>query len=133
MLFVPFVALPSSWLHDLEFAGKAEARYGAVVHAFREGRWRLERSGIGGSDPVDECCGIFRRVAVEDEAVITNVDVMWLLGRLVPNHKTIAEFGEDDGRAIREMCALRRAVLRDGSARNGDRCKSILETYVGNA
>ena len=31
-----------------------------------------------------------------------NVEVMWLTGRLAPDHKTIADFRKDNGRAIRE-------------------------------
>src|SRR5450755_4502668 len=34
-----------------------------------------------------------------------NVEVMWLTGRLAPDHKTIADFRKDNGRAIREVCA----------------------------
>jgi len=34
-----------------------------------------------------------------------NVEVMWLLGRLVPDHKTIADFRKDNGRAIRRVCS----------------------------
>jgi transposase len=34
-----------------------------------------------------------------------NVGVMWLTGRLVPDHKTIADFRKDNGRAIRQVCA----------------------------
>jgi transposase len=34
-----------------------------------------------------------------------NVEMMWLLGRLVPDHKTIADFRKDNGRAIRKVCA----------------------------
>ena len=34
-----------------------------------------------------------------------NVEVMWLLGRLVPDHKTVADFRKDNGRAIRQVCA----------------------------
>src|ERR1700693_2183964 len=34
-----------------------------------------------------------------------NVEVMWLTGRLVPDHKTIADFRKDNGRAIRQGCA----------------------------
>ena len=30
---------------------------------------------------------------------------MWLTGRLVPDHKTIADFRRDNGTAIREVCA----------------------------
>ena len=33
-----------------------------------------------------------------------NVEMMWLTGRLVPDHKTIAEFRKDNGRAIRKVC-----------------------------
>ena len=34
-----------------------------------------------------------------------NVEVMWLTGRLVPDHKTIAEFRRQNGAAIRKTCA----------------------------
>src|ERR1700680_1035273 len=34
-----------------------------------------------------------------------NVEVMWLTGRLVPDHKTIADFRKDNGRAIRQVCS----------------------------
>ncbi len=34
-----------------------------------------------------------------------NVEVMWLTGRLVPDHKTIADFRRDNGAAIRRVCA----------------------------
>lgn len=34
-----------------------------------------------------------------------NVEVMWLIGRLEPDHKTIAEFRKDHGKAIRKVCA----------------------------
>jgi transposase len=30
---------------------------------------------------------------------------MWLTGRLVPDHKTIADFRRDSGQAIRRICA----------------------------
>jgi Transposase domain (DUF772) len=33
-----------------------------------------------------------------------NVEVMGLLGRLVPDHKTIADFRKDNGAAIRKVC-----------------------------
>ena len=35
----------------------------------------------------------------------TNVEVMWLTGRLAPDHKTIADFRKDNGKAIRKVCA----------------------------
>jgi transposase len=34
-----------------------------------------------------------------------NVEVMWLTGRLVPDHKTIADFRKDNGGGIRKVCA----------------------------
>ena len=34
-----------------------------------------------------------------------NVEVMWLTGRLVPDHKTIADFRKDNGAAIRKVCS----------------------------
>src|SRR5215204_746182 len=34
-----------------------------------------------------------------------NVEVMWLAGRLAPDHKTIADFRKDNGAAIRKVCA----------------------------
>ncbi len=34
-----------------------------------------------------------------------NVEVIWLIGRLVPDHKTIADFRKDNGPAIRKVCA----------------------------
>ena len=34
-----------------------------------------------------------------------NFEVMWLLGRLAPDHKTVADFRKDNGPAIRKVCA----------------------------
>src|SRR6516164_6717231 len=34
-----------------------------------------------------------------------NVEAMWLLGRLAPDHKTIADFRKDNGVALRKVCA----------------------------
>src|SRR5258708_3345114 len=41
-----------------------------------------------------------------------NVEVMWLVGRLVPDHKTIADFRKDNGTAIRQVCAPLVALCR---------------------
>jgi len=41
-----------------------------------------------------------------------NTEVMWLLGRLIPGHKTIAVFRKDNGAAIRKVCAQFVAVCR---------------------
>ncbi len=34
-----------------------------------------------------------------------NVELMWLVGRLVPDHKTISDFRRDNGSAIRQACS----------------------------
>src|SRR6202140_2645718 len=41
-----------------------------------------------------------------------NLEVMWLTGRLVPDHKTIADFRKDNGPAIRKVCAQFVALCR---------------------
>ena len=48
---------------------------------------------------------------LEREA-LRNLEVMWLLGRLAPDHKTIADFRKDNGRAIRQVCARFVALCR---------------------
>jgi transposase len=42
-----------------------------------------------------------------------NIEVMWLTGRLVPDHKTIADFRKDNGPAIRKVCAQFVALCRE--------------------
>jgi transposase len=42
-----------------------------------------------------------------------NVEVMWLTGRLVPDHKAIADFRKDNGRAIRQVCTRFVALPHD--------------------
>src|SRR6516165_6245355 len=42
-----------------------------------------------------------------------NVEAMWLLGRLAPDHKTIADFRKDNGVALRKVCAQFVALCRD--------------------
>jgi transposase len=41
---------------------------------------------------------------LEREA-LRNDEVMWLTGRLAPDHKTIADFRKDNSGAIRQLCA----------------------------
>ncbi len=41
-----------------------------------------------------------------------NVEVMWLCQRLVPDHKTIADFRKDNGPAIRKVCVQFVALCR---------------------
>ena len=42
-----------------------------------------------------------------------NVELMWLTERLAPDHKTIADFRRDHGRAIRRVCAQFVVLCRD--------------------
>jgi transposase len=42
-----------------------------------------------------------------------NLEVMWLLGRLAPDHKTIADFRKDNGAALRKVCARFVELCRD--------------------
>jgi transposase len=58
-----------------------------------------------------------------------NVEVMWLLSRLVPAHKTIADFRKDNGSALRQVCARFVELCRElGLAlleRNCSRCHAV--------
>lgn len=53
-----------------------------------------------------------------------NVEVMWLTGRLVPDHKTIADFRRDNGGAIRKTCAQFVELCRRIGTLKGD-CVAI--------
>jgi hypothetical protein len=48
-----------------------------------------------------------------------NTEVMWLLRRLIPDHKTIADFRKDNGPAIRQVCARFVALCREMGKRDG--------------
>ncbi len=61
--------------------------------------------------------------ALEREAG-RNVEVMWLTGRLVPDHKTIADFRRDNGPAIRRTCAQFVELCRRIGVLKGD-CVAI--------
>jgi transposase len=50
-----------------------------------------------------------------------NVELMWLLGRLVPDHKTIADFRKENGAAIRKVCARFVALCRSMGLLRGAR------------
>src|SRR6266704_4417743 len=47
-----------------------------------------------------------------ERQALRNVEVMWLTGRLVPDHKTIADFRKDNRPAIRKVCAQFVALCR---------------------
>ena len=49
-----------------------------------------------------------------------NVELIWLTGRLAPDHKTIAEFRRDNGPAIRRTCAQFVELCRRIGALRGD-------------
>jgi transposase len=49
-----------------------------------------------------------------------NVEVMWLLGRLAPDHKTIAEFRRTQGEALRAACAAFVRFLRAAGVVGGE-------------
>ncbi|WP_430448715.1 IS1182 family transposase [Rhodophyticola sp.] len=53
-----------------------------------------------------------------------NVELMWLTGRLVPDHKTIADFRRDNGPAIRRSCAAFVDLCRRMGVLKGD-CVAI--------
>ncbi len=53
-----------------------------------------------------------------------NVELMWLTGRLVPDHKTIADFRRDNGPAIRRTCAAFVELCRRIGVLKGD-CVAI--------
>ena len=48
-----------------------------------------------------------------------NLEVIWLLGRLTPDDKTIADFRKDNGRAIKKVCAQFVALCRKMGLLNG--------------
>jgi len=61
-----------------------------------------------------------------------NVEVMWLLGRLAPDHKTIADFRKDNGLARRRVCARFVELCREmglfttaSVADNGSKFKAV--------
>src|SRR6201993_1813246 len=41
-----------------------------------------------------------------------NIEMIWLIGQLAPDHKTIADFRKDNGTAIRKVCARFVALCR---------------------
>lgn len=71
--------------------------------------------------------GYLNRVAysrrLEREAC-RNVEAMWLTGRLVPDHNTIADFRWDNGSAIRRSCAAFVDLCRRMGVLKGD-CVAI--------
>src|SRR5208282_802950 len=48
-----------------------------------------------------------------------NVELMWLLGRLAPDHKTIADFRKENGVALRKVCARFVTLCRTMGLLNG--------------
>jgi transposase len=61
-----------------------------------------------------------------------NVEVMWLLGRLAPDHKTIADFRKDNGLALRkvsvrfvELCRETALLATASVAIDGSKFKAV--------
>src|SRR5258705_11244245 len=61
-----------------------------------------------------------------------NFEVMWLLGRLIPDHKTIADFRKDNGLGIGKACARFVELCREmgllataGVAIDGNKFKAV--------
>ncbi len=51
-----------------------------------------------------------------------NLELLWLLGRLVPDHKTIADFRKNNGLGLRQVCARFVELCRESrAARDGVR------------
>ena len=68
---------------------------------------------------------------LEREA-LRNVEVMWLTGRLVPDHKTIADFRKDYGSALKrvcvqfiELCRLMGLLTKASVAIDGSKFKAV--------
>ena len=55
---------------------------------------------------------------------------MWLLGRLVPDHKTIADFRKDNGGAIRKVCARFVELCRQMGLLTTRLAISVASTYL---
>jgi hypothetical protein len=63
---------------------------------------------------------------------LRNVEVMWLIGRLTPDHKTIADFRKDSGSAIKpvsvqfvELCRLMGLLTDTSVAIDGSKFKAV--------
>ncbi len=61
-----------------------------------------------------------------------NVELMWLVGRLVPDHKTIADFRRNNGGAIQQVCGRfvrlcqeMRLLARGSVAIDGSKFKAV--------
>src|SRR5258708_30830980 len=60
-----------------------------------------------------------------------NIEVMWLTGRLAPDHKTIADFRKDNGPAIKKVCARfvelcrKMGLLKASVAIDGSKFKAV--------
>jgi len=99
-----------------------------VIEAFVEGH-DLSSLGFGGVDPKTTgrpafdpsvllklyIYGYLNQVQSSrrlERVAGRNVEVLWLCRRLVPDHKTIADFRKDNGAAIRKVCAQFVALCR---------------------
>ena len=111
----------------------------SILASLALGGWRRRETGRPGYQPSVllklYIYGYLNRVQssrrLEREAG-RNVEVMWLTGRLVPDHKTIADFRKDNGTAIRKVCARFVALCRElGSVCRCLRCDRWLQVQGG--
>ncbi len=63
-------------LLDLQFGGEAEGEELGGIERLGEGGGSDKRAGVGGADAVDERGGVLGDVAIEDEAVVADFDVL---------------------------------------------------------
>jgi transposase len=54
-----------------------------------------------------------------------NVEVMWLMGKLAPDHKTIADFRKDNGQAFKEIFKAFCLLCRELVAIDGSKFKAV--------
>src|SRR6516225_11406923 len=59
-----------------------------------------------------------------------NVEVMWLLGRLIPDHKTIAEFRRTEGDGLKSVCAGFVSFLREAGVVRGEWGRGVVGLHV---
>jgi transposase len=61
-----------------------------------------------------------------------NIELMWLLSRLAPDFKTIANFRRHNGKAIRKVCAELVGLCRKLDLRSGPRrlCSFMLHSVT---
>jgi transposase len=60
-----------------------------------------------------------------------NIELMWLVGRLAPDFKTIADFRKDNGAAIRAVCRQFVELCRQGLVHQSRGCDRRQQVQSG--